>query len=125
MDHLITEANKQSKFGKTMFGLLTMYLSVASYARFEEALASEFGPAVGIIIGTILLASYQIIKMDKKNMSDGSYITNPYTQIIKDDTGAYQIVETNQEQQRSGAFGLFITVIFIVWACESTWSNLL
>ena len=58
-------------------------------------------------------------------MSDGSYITNPYTQIIKDDTGAYQIVETNQEQQRSGAFWLFITVIFIVWACESTWSNLL
>ena len=69
MDHQITEANKQSKFGKMMFGLLTMYLSVASYARFEEALASEFGPAVGIIIGTILLASYQIIKMDKKNRS--------------------------------------------------------
>lgn len=108
-----------------MFGLLSIYLSLASYKAFDEALADVFGPAPAIIIGTILMAGYQIIKADKKNMNEGSYITNPYTQIIKNEMGVYEVAETNQEQQRSSAFGMFITVIFIIWASERTWANLL
>ena len=48
-----------------------------------------------------------------------------YTQIIKNEMGVYEVAETNQEQQRSSAFGMFITVIFIIWASERTWANLL
>ena len=125
MDNLVMQANKQSKFGQMMFGLLSIYLSLASYKAFDEALEDVFGPAPAIIIGTILMAGYQIIKADKKNMNEGSYITNPYTQIIKNEMGVYEVAETNQEQQRSSSFGMFITVIFIIWASERTWANLL
>ena len=125
MDNLVTQANKQSKFGQMMFGLLSIYLSLASYKAFDEALEDVFGPAPAIIIGTVLMAGYQIIKADKKNMTEGGYITNPYTQIIKNEMGFYEVAETNQEQQRSSSFGMFITVIFIIWASERTWANLL
>lgn len=125
MDNLVTQANKQSKFGQMMFGLLSIYLSMASYKAFEEALGEVFGAAPAIIIGTVLMAGYQIVKADKKNMSEGGYITNPYTQIIKNEMGVYEVAETNQEQQRSSAFGMLITVGFIIWACEKTWANLL
>ena len=125
MENLITQANKQSKFGQMMFGLLSMYLSFATYKAFEDALGEVFGAAPAVIIGTILVMGYQVIKIDKKNMNEGSYITNPYTQIIKNQLGAYEVVETNQEQQRSSAFGTLIAVGFIIWACEKTWANVL
>ena len=125
MDNLISQANKQSKFGQLMFGLLSMYLSLASYQQFEKALGDVFGAAPAVIIGTILLAGYQIIKIDKKNEMEGGYITNPYTQIIKNHMGVYEVVETNQEQQRSSALGMLITVGFIIWACERTWASVL
>ena len=108
-----------------MFGLLSMYLSLASYQQFEEALGDVFGAAPAVIIGTILLAGYQIIKIDKKNEMEGGYITNPYTQIIKNNLGVYEVVETNQEQQRSSKLGMLITVGFIIWACEQTWASVL
>ena len=125
MENIITKANKGSKFGQMMFGLLSLYLSFASYKAFEDALGEVFGPAPAVIIGTVLVMGYQIIKIDKKNMNEGSYITNPYTQIIKNEMGAYEVVETNQEQQRSSAFGMLIAVGFIIWACENTWANVL
>lgn len=108
-----------------MFGVLSLYLSFASYKAFEEALGEVFGPAPAVIIGTVLVMGYQVIKIDKKNMNEGSYITNPYTQIIKNEMGTYEVVETNQEQKRSSAFGMIIAVGFIIWACENTWANVL
>lgn len=108
-----------------MFGLLSMYLSFATYKAFEEALGEVFGAAPAVIIGTILVMGYQVIKIDKKNMNEGSYITNPYTQIIKNNLGTYEVVETNQEQQRSSALGMVVTVGFIIWACEITWASVL
>lgn len=125
MDNLVSQANKQSKFGQMMFGLLSLYLSLASYKAFDEALGEVFGPAPAVIIGTVLMAGYQIIKADNKNMNEGGYITNPYTQIIKNELGVYAVVETNQEQQRSSAFGILIVVGFIIWASEKTWANIL
>lgn len=125
MDNLVSQANKQSKFGQMMFGLLSLYLSLASYKAFDEALGEVFGPAPAVIIGTVLMAGYQIIKADNKNMNEGGYITNPYTQIIKNELGVYTVVETNQEQQRSSAFGILIVVGFIIWASEKTWANIL
>ncbi|MDE0869494.1 MAG: hypothetical protein OSA21_04200 [Candidatus Poseidoniaceae archaeon] len=118
----------QSK-GKGIISLLTaglgLYFTAAMWTEFNSALGLLFGPSLGIIVGTIVFLLYQSKKNENEFTEGGNYLTSEATQIIQDDEGRSQIIESVIEKGRNPTFLIGGIYLLIVLMSESSWSDLL
>ena len=61
---LFTNQHRGKGLIGTLTGLLSLYLSFAMWEEFNDSLGSLVGPAIGVVIGTIVFLLYQPRKMN-------------------------------------------------------------
>ena len=123
--NLFTNQHRGKGVIRTLTGLLSLYLSFAMWEKFNESLGDLVGPALGVVIGTIIYLLYQTKKNEREFTQGSNYTTSETTSMYRDENGRMQQVDSNTEVGRNPV--LFIAIIygFIVLISELSWSDLL
>ncbi|MDG1551484.1 MAG: hypothetical protein P8Q95_07145 [Candidatus Poseidoniaceae archaeon] len=123
--NLFTNQHRGKGVIGTLTGLLSLYLSFAMWEKFNESLGDLVGPALGVVIGTIIYLLYQTKKNEREFTQGSNYTTSETTSMYRDENGRMQQVDSNTEVGRNPV--LFIAIIygFIVLISELSWSDLL
>ena len=109
----------------TLTGLLSLYLSFAMWEEFNDSLGSLFGPALGVVIGTIVFLLYQTKKNEREFTQGSNYTTSETTTMYRDENGRMQQLESNTEVGRNPVLFIAILYGFIILISELSWSDLL
>ena len=123
--NLFTNQHRGKGVIGTLTGLLSLYLSFAMWEKFNESLGDLVGPALGVVIGTIIYLLYQTKKNEREFTQGSNYTTSETTSMYRDENGRMQQVDSDTEVGRNPV--LFIAIIygFIVLISELSWSDLL
>ena len=109
----------------TLTGLLSLYLSFAMWEKFNESLGDLVGPALGVVIGTIIYLLYQTKKNEREFTQGSNYTTSETTSMYRDENGRMQQVDSDTEVGRNPVLFIAILYGFIVLISELSWSDLL
>ena len=109
----------------TLTGLLSLYLSFAMWEKFNESLGDLVGPALGVVIGTIIYLLYQTKKNEREFTQGSDYTTSETTSMYRDENGRMQQVDSDTEVGRNPVLFIAIVYGFIVLISELSWSDLL
>ena len=122
---LFTNQHRGKGLIGTLTGLLSLYLSFAMWEEFNDSLGSLFGPAIGVVIGTIVFLLYQTKKNEREFTEGSSYTTSESTTMYRDQEGRMQQMESDTEVGRNPVFFVAMLYGFIILASELSWSDLL
>tara|TARA_B100001250_G_scaffold368852_1_gene351848 strand:- start:363 stop:749 length:387 start_codon:yes stop_codon:yes gene_type:complete len=122
---LFTNQHRGKGIIGTLTGLLSLYLSFAMWEEFNDSLGSLFGPAIGVVIGTIVFLLYQTKKNEREFSSGSNYTTSETTSMYRDANGRMQQMESDTEVGRNPVFFVAILYGFIILISELSWSDLL
>ena len=122
---LFTNQHRGKGLIGTLTGLLSLYLSFAMWEEFYDSLGSLFGPAIGVVIGTIVFLLYQTKKNEREVTEGSSYTTSESTTMYRDQEGRMQQMESDTEVGRNPVFFVAMLYGFIILASELSWSDLL
>ena len=122
---LFTNQHRGKGIIGTLTGLLSLYLSFAMWEEFNDSLGSLFGPALGVVIGTIVFLLYQTKKNEREFTQGSNYTTSETTTMYRDANGRMQQMESDTEVGRNPVFFVAILYGFIILISELSWSDLL
>ena len=122
---LFTNQHRGKGIIGTLTGLLSLYLSFAMWEEFNDSLGSLFGPALGVVIGTIVFLLYQTKKNEREFTQGSNYTTSETTTMYRDENGRMQQMESDTETGRNPVLFVAILYAFIVLISELSWSDLL
>jgi len=122
---LFTNQHRGKGIIGTLTGLLSLYLSFAMWEEFNDSLGSLFGPAIGVVIGTIVFLLYQTKKNEREFTQGSNYTTSETTTMYRDANGRMQQLESDTEVGRNPVFFIAILYGFIILISELSWSDLL
>ena len=122
---LFTNQHRGKGIIGTLTGLLSLYLSFAMWEEFNDSLGSLFGPAIGVVIGTIVFLLYQTKKNEREFTQGSNYTTSETTTMYRDANGRMQQMESDTEVGRNPVFFIAILYGFIILISELSWSDLL
>jgi hypothetical protein len=123
--NLFTNQHRGKGIIGTLTGLLSLYLSFAMWEEFNESLGTLFGPAFGVVIGTIIYLLYQTKKNEREFTQGSNYTTSESTTMYRDENGRMQQMESDTEAGRNPVLFIAILYGFIVLISELSWSDLL
>ena len=122
---LFTNQHRGKGIIGTLTGLLSLYLSFAMWEEFNDSLGSLFGPAIGVVIGTIVFLLYQTKKNEREFTQGSNYTTSETTTMYRDANGRMQQMESDTEVGRNPVLFIAILYGFIILISELSWSDLL
>tara|TARA_B100001996_G_scaffold365773_1_gene335930 strand:- start:425 stop:811 length:387 start_codon:yes stop_codon:yes gene_type:complete len=122
---LFTNQHRGKGIIGTLTGLLSLYLSFAMWEEFNDSLGSLFGPAIGVVIGTIVFLLYQTKKNEREFTQGSNYTTSETTTMYRDANGRMQQLESDTEVGRNPVLFIAILYGFIILISELSWSDLL
>tara|TARA_X000000368_G_C22855830_1_gene634258 strand:+ start:128 stop:514 length:387 start_codon:yes stop_codon:yes gene_type:complete len=122
---LFTNQHRGKGIIGTLTGLLSLYLSFAMWEEFNDSLGSLFGPAIGVVIGTIVFLLYQTKKNEREFTQGSNYTTSETTTMYRDENGRMQQLESDTEVGRNPVLFIAILYGFIILISELSWSDLL
>ena len=95
------------------------------WEKFNESLGDLVGPALGVVIGTIIYLLYQTKKNEREFTQGSNYTTSETTSMYRDENGRMQQVDSDTEVGRNPVLFIAILYGFIVLISELSWSDLL